>query len=294
MDFPDRHVALAWVGRTLVDRDGAEIGACTAVFSDDATQLTEWVCSELAGAAVFIPAVGAAESAGQVQVAVSRADVAAAPSVGDAQHISTDEEAALYRHYGIPHSREASPTLLPTGGVEPEPPAHAVASDAAAPQVVATPAAAEPVTAPAAAAEPVTAPAVAEDAAPRTQPASDAGQGQPDESAPPARRGRRIGPAVGGLVGVGLALGVALRARRQRRRPPTRTERLKERGRAASVALSARSGQIAASAAPLLQAPMQVLRRRPGTGAVAGGVPAAALAVAAVRRRRGSRNEPDN
>src|SRR5918994_2009569 len=80
MDFPDRDVAMAWVGRTVVDRDGAEIGACTAVFSDDATQLTEWVCSELAGAAVFIPAVGAAESAGQVQVAVSRADVAAAPA----------------------------------------------------------------------------------------------------------------------------------------------------------------------------------------------------------------------
>ena len=104
MDFPDRDVALAWVGRTLVDRDGAEIGACTAVFSDDATQLTEWVCSEFAGAAVLIPAVGAAESSGTVQVAVRRADVPEAPSVGDAQHISADEEAALYRHYGIPHS----------------------------------------------------------------------------------------------------------------------------------------------------------------------------------------------
>lgn len=294
MDFPDRDVALAWVGRTLVDRDGAEIGACTAVFSDDATQLTEWVCSELAGAAVFIPAVGAAESAGQVQVAVRRADVAAAPSVGDAQHISTDEEAALYRHYGIPHSREASPTLLPTGGVEPEPPAPAGASDAPAPEVVARPAAAEAVAAPAAAAEPVTAPVVAEEAAPRLQPAPEAGRGRPDESAPPARRGRRIGPAVGGLVGVGLAVGVALRARRQRRRPPSPTERLKKRGRAASVALSARGGQIAASTAPLLQAPRQVLRRRPRAGAVAGGVPAAALAVAAVRRRRRSRHEPDD
>ena len=222
-------MALAWVGRTLVDRDGAEIGACTAVFSDDATQLTEWVCSELGGAAVFIPAVGPAESSGQMQVAVSRADVTEAPSVGDAQHISAEEEAALYRHYRIPHSRAASPTLLPTGDVEP--PAHGVGSDAAAPDGVATPAAAElvaepaaaaePVAEPAAAAEPVAAPAVAEDAAPRTPPASDTGQGQPGESAPPAGGRRRIGPAVGGLAGVGLALGVALRARRLRRqRPP--------------------------------------------------------------------------
>jgi len=185
MDFPDRDVALAWVGRTLVDRDGAEIGACTAVFTDDATQLTEWVCSELAGAAVFIPAVGAAESAGQVQVAVSRADVAAAPSVGDAQHISADEEAALYRHYGIPHSRDASPTLLPTGDLEP--PSNAPASDAAAPDAVATPAAAEPV--PAAAAEPVAAPTVAEDLAPGCNPPRTQGKISPR----PRRR-----PAVGG------------------------------------------------------------------------------------------------
>jgi hypothetical protein len=293
MDFPDRDVALAWVGRTLVDRDGVEIGACTAVFADDATQLPEWVCSELGGAAVFIPAVGAAESSGQVQVAVSRADVAEAPSVGDAQHISAEEEAALYRHYGIPHSRDASPTLLPTGDVEP--PAQSVASDAAAPEVVATPAAVEPVAAPAVAAEPVAAPAVAEDAVPRTQPTSDAGQGPPGESAPPAGGRRRIGPAVAGLAAVGLALGVALRARRlRRRRPPTRTERLIERGRAASVALSARTGQIAASAAPLLETTKQVVRRRARAGAVAGAVPAAAaLAVAAVRRR-GSRHEPHN
>lgn len=283
MDFPDRDVALAWVGRTVIDRDGAEVGACTAVFSDDATQLTEWVCSEVAGVAVFIPAVGAAESSGKVQVAVSRTEIADAPSVGGTQHISADEEAALYRHYGIPHSLDASPTLLPTGDVEP--PAQVVASDAAALEVVATPAAAEP----------VAAPAVAEEAVPRTQPASDAVQGQPGESAPPPGGRQRIGPAVGGLAGAGLALGVALRAwRLRRRRPPTPTERIAERGRAASVALSARTGQIAASAGPLLETTKQVVRRRARAGALAGGVPAAAaLAVAAVRRR-GSRREPHN
>ena len=109
MEFPNPDVAEAWVGRTLVDRDGVEIGACTGVFFDDATRVTEWVCSEVAGAAVFIPAVGAAESD----------DVTRAPSVGDAQHVSAEDEAALYRHYGMSHSREASPTVLPTGDAEP-------------------------------------------------------------------------------------------------------------------------------------------------------------------------------
>jgi len=100
MNFPDRAVALEWVGRTIVDRDGVEIGSCTDVFLDDATQVTEWVCSEVAGVPVFIPAVGAVELSGNVQVVVSRADIAAAPPFGGAEHISGDEEVALYRHYG--------------------------------------------------------------------------------------------------------------------------------------------------------------------------------------------------
>jgi hypothetical protein len=273
MDFPDRDQALAWVGRTLVDRDGAEIGACTAVFHDDATQTTEWLCAEVAGVAVFIPAVDAAELRENVQVAVSQADVATAPSVGDAHHVSADEEAVLYRHYGIPHARAASPTLLPTD--EAEQPADGVASDAAALEGVAATAATEPVAAPVA----------EEEAAPRTQPALDAGQDGSGESAASTGGRRQMVPAVGGLAG--LALGVALGLRRlRRRRPLTRTERLAERGRAASVAFSARTGQIAASAAPLLESTKQVLRRRARVGAVAGGVPAAALTLTALRRSR--------
>src|SRR5215207_3785634 len=120
MEFPDRDMAMAWVGRTLVDRDGAEIGACTAVFADDATALTEWVCAEVAGAAVFIPAIGAAETDGGVRVAVRKEDVAVAPPVGGTDHISADEEAALYKHYGIPHSKDASPSLLPAQDAQPE------------------------------------------------------------------------------------------------------------------------------------------------------------------------------
>jgi hypothetical protein len=265
MDFPERQLALAWVGRTLVDRDGQEIGACTAVFHDDATQTTEWLCSQVAGAAVFIPAVDAAELRENVQVAVSRADVDTAPSVGDAQHISADEEEALYRHYGIPHSRDASPTLLPTDE----------ASDAATPEGATTPAAAEPVAAPTARQEP----------APRTQPAWDAGQDRSEESAASAGVGRRILPAVGGLAAIGLAVGAVLAMRRLRRRPLTRTERLARRGRAAAAAVGARTGRIAASAAPLVESTKQVLRSRARVGAAAG-VPAAAVTLTALRRRR--------
>jgi len=273
MDFPDKDVAMGWLGRTVVDRDGTEIGACTGVFLDDGTQLTEWVCSEVDGVAVFIPAVGATESTGNVQVAVSRSDVASAPAVGDAQHISAEEEAALYRHYGIPHSREASPTLLPTGDVEQ--PTEAAAADAAADAATGPVPAAE-------AAEPMPAAAVGEAAAPRTQPASDAGQDRSGDRVDSTGGRRRIGLAAAGLAAVGSALGVAVRVRQlRRRRPLTRRERLAARRRAATAALGARTGQVA----------RQVVRRRLPVGAVAGGVPAAAALAAAMRRRR-SREEP--
>jgi hypothetical protein len=274
MEFPEREVALAWVGRTLVDRDGAEIGSCTAVFADDATRVTEWVCSEVDGAAVLIPAVGAVESGGQVHVAVSRADVANAPTVGGTEHISDDEEAALYRHYEIPHSREASSSLLPTGEQQPaaeEAPSGAE-EDLAGPasslpqpaERTPAPTAADPdggSTAP----EPATAPAVLD-----LQPAPDAGDGP---SAPAAPGRRRVLPVVGGLAGVGMAVGVVLGiGRLRRRRPPTRTERILARGRAASNALSAGTGR--------------VVRRRGRAGAVAGALPAAALTLRTLRRRR--------
>jgi hypothetical protein len=271
MEFPDRDVAEAWVGRTLVDRDGVEIGACTEVLFDDATRVTEWVRSEVAGAAVFIPAVGAAESDDTVQVAVSREDVARAPSVGDAQHISAEDEAALYRHYGMPHSREASPTLLPTGDAEP-PSAGSESTPAPADTAV---------------------PAPAPDAA-QTGPQPAAEDEQPGESARPTGARGPIVPAAAGLAGLGVAVAVALRVRQLRRRSLTRRQRLVRRGRIASRAIASRGGRIAASAAPVLVTSRRVVRRGAPVGAVAAGVPAAAALLRAVRRRRSAPDRRDH
>lgn len=113
MALPERERAAGWVGQTVIDRDGTEIGSCTAVFADDATGLTEWISVGFEGRSVVIPVVDAAERGGRVQVAVARADVASAPSVDDGQHVFGDEEVALYQHYGIDYSRAASDTMLP-------------------------------------------------------------------------------------------------------------------------------------------------------------------------------------
>jgi hypothetical protein len=115
MALPERERAAGWVGQAVIDRDGTEIGSCTAVYADDATGLTEWISVGFEGRSVMVPVVDAAERDGRVQVAVARADVAAAPSVDDGQHVFGDEEMALYRHYGIEYSRAVSDTVLPAG-----------------------------------------------------------------------------------------------------------------------------------------------------------------------------------
>jgi hypothetical protein len=46
---------------------------------------------------------------------VHRDDVAKSPAVLDKLHITPDEEARLYRYYGIPYTAERSLSLLPVG-----------------------------------------------------------------------------------------------------------------------------------------------------------------------------------
>jgi hypothetical protein len=96
-----------------VDRDGAEIGTCTQIFTDDTTGVPEWATADVGGATAFIPLVDAVEAGGHVRVAVRQVDVADAPLVGDVRHVSEDEEERLYRHYGIESLRAASESLLP-------------------------------------------------------------------------------------------------------------------------------------------------------------------------------------
>jgi hypothetical protein len=121
MVLPDRDTAMRWVGKGVVDSDGAELGACTAMLTDDATGLPKWLCVKLDEVISFVPLVDAVESADHVRVRVSRADVASAPSVGDGRHLSAEEEATLYRHYGIEYTRVSSPTQPPTGEAGPTP-----------------------------------------------------------------------------------------------------------------------------------------------------------------------------
>ncbi|SDN46025.1 hypothetical protein [Geodermatophilus sp. DSM 45219] len=113
MGLPGRDEARNWVGRTVVDREGVELGACTAVLADEATGVPEWFYVEVEGVSAVVPALDADGAGDQVVVTVTRTQVTGAPSSGGALELSQALEADLYRHYGIDASREASQSLLP-------------------------------------------------------------------------------------------------------------------------------------------------------------------------------------
>ncbi|MEP7021621.1 MAG: hypothetical protein ABI808_13290, partial [Pseudonocardiales bacterium] len=247
MALPERDVVLGWVGKAVVDRDGREIGTCTGVFADDATELPEWVWVDLAGVSVFVPLIDAIESGGVVRVAVGHADVAAAPSVGDSRAISQDEEATLYRHYGIDYSRRASGTILPAAAVvEPDGTASAGPGPRSAEST----------------AEPV------EPSSPETGgiPESARFGGLADRSwENPSRRGAGVAMPVVGAVGVAVA--AVLGARRlQIRHRPSGTRRKIRQARTARISLASRGGELARAAAPLVATGSRAL----GSGARAG------------------------
>jgi hypothetical protein len=120
MTLPEPDLALTWVGKTVVDRGGEEVGVCRAVLTDDGTGFPEWLYAEVEDRTVIVPLLGATESGEHVQVQVEGDQARSAPRpAGDTQHLSQAEEAALYRHYGIEYSRSVSDTVLPVGDVEP-------------------------------------------------------------------------------------------------------------------------------------------------------------------------------
>ncbi len=94
MTLPERRVVMAWVGRSVLDRAGRELGVCTAVLTDD-DGAARWLAVDVAGQTAFVPVRGAAESAGTVRVAVRHEDVARAPAAGSAGGLSEEEQSTL-------------------------------------------------------------------------------------------------------------------------------------------------------------------------------------------------------
>jgi uncharacterized protein (TIGR02271 family) len=102
-----------WEGRDLIDADGDKIGSVDEIYLDDETGQPEFalVKSGLFGATRhFVPLRDAAQSGNDLTVPYSKDKVKDAPSLDAAGHLSREDEAALYRYYGLEASAHSAGT----------------------------------------------------------------------------------------------------------------------------------------------------------------------------------------
>jgi uncharacterized protein (TIGR02271 family) len=126
MPAPSIETAQAWQGRTMVDPAGDKLGTIDAIYLDDETGQPEWatVTSGLFTAkTTFVPLAQAQDTGDSVQVPYDKDQVKNAPTMEADGSLSQDEEAELYRHYGLDYSEHRSDSGLPastTGqGIDP-------------------------------------------------------------------------------------------------------------------------------------------------------------------------------
>ena len=111
-----------WQGRTLKDRNGEKIGTIDALYLDQQTDKPEWalVNTGLFGTkSSFVPLAGAAPRDEDVVVGVEAQQVKDAPKMAADEELSEQQEAELFRHYGIDYTAEGSVTATddPRGAV---------------------------------------------------------------------------------------------------------------------------------------------------------------------------------
>jgi uncharacterized protein (TIGR02271 family) len=118
MAAPSIETVQSWQGRTMVDPAGDKLGTIDAIYLDDETGQPEWatVTSGLFSAkTAFVPLAQAQDIGDSVQVPYDKQQVTDAPSPQADGQLSQDEEAELYRHYGLDYSEHRSDSGLPAG-----------------------------------------------------------------------------------------------------------------------------------------------------------------------------------
>jgi hypothetical protein len=184
-------------------------------------------------ATVVVPLVDATGSGNRVQVAVTQDQAESAPRFGPSRELSQDQEATLYRHYGIDFSTATSDSLLPAEA-GPTGTGSTASGPTGAGSTAPEPTAPEP-----------------------SRAAPDAAAGRHAASGG-ADRGRGPAAAVAVLAALAAAVIAAVRLRRgsvrlfRRAAPPPRSAA--QRALAGTAAARDRAAQLAATAGPTLEA----------------------------------------
>jgi uncharacterized protein (TIGR02271 family) len=115
---PSLETVQSWQGRTMVDPAGDKLGTIDAIYLDDETGQPEWatVTSGLFGTKeAFVPLSQAQAMGDTIHVPYDKAQVKDAPNMAADGQLSQQEEAELYRHYGLDYSEHRSDSGLPAG-----------------------------------------------------------------------------------------------------------------------------------------------------------------------------------
>ncbi len=102
------------IGTTAYDRDGDKIGKVGQVYYDDDTDQPRWITVNTGFFGTnenFVPVQGAEMGTDRVTVAYDKATVKDAPNIAEDGHLTPEEEAALYRHYGLDYGTGAVGTV---------------------------------------------------------------------------------------------------------------------------------------------------------------------------------------
>jgi sporulation protein YlmC with PRC-barrel domain len=109
-----------WRGRDVIDQNGHPVGVITDLFVDEATGRPEWAgirSALFSHRETFVPLSQATAHGMRVQVPYSQSHIHEAPSVDHRGHLSADEEARLFQHYGLDvPATDRVDAEAPTGG----------------------------------------------------------------------------------------------------------------------------------------------------------------------------------
>ena len=107
-----------WRGRDLIDSNGHPVGVITDLYVDEATGRPEWAAVKsglFSHHTTFVPLSAASAHGMAVQVPFDRDHIHTAPKLDHPDgHLSAEQEARLYQHYGLEYGPVA-PGATPSG-----------------------------------------------------------------------------------------------------------------------------------------------------------------------------------
>jgi len=105
-------------GQQVVDSSGDKVGTVDEIYLDEQTGQPEWLAVKtgLFGTKVsFVPLARATTEGETVRIPYEKSQVKDAPNADADGQLSQEEEARLYRHYGLDYGEERSGSGLPEG-----------------------------------------------------------------------------------------------------------------------------------------------------------------------------------